>query len=101
VAGPAPFTGQLKTSLPVFVKREWNRKGLKLAPGYRVVDWMELPADKVPVAGRYEPTFWIVGVGLFTTLTILFVMMFIGKVLLSVAKARRVQDAVMRARGVE
>jgi hypothetical protein len=99
VAVPAPFTGQLKTSLPVFVKREWNRKGLKLASGYRLVEWMELPGDKVPVSGRYEPTFWIFGVGVLTTLMILFVMTFIRKVLLSVAKGRRVHDAVMRAAG--
>jgi hypothetical protein len=98
VAGPAPFTGQLKTSLPVLVKREWNRKGLKLAPAYRVVDWMELPGDKVPVSGRYEPAFWIFGVGLFVTLTILFIMMFFGRVLWSVARARRTHDAVMHVR---
>jgi len=46
--GSARFSGELKTSLPLWVEREWKSKGLKIAEAYQVIDWRELPYDRVP-----------------------------------------------------
>ena len=51
--GSARFSGELKTSLPLWVEREWKSKGLKIAKAYHVIDWRELPYDTVPAPDRH------------------------------------------------
>ena len=41
--GIAQFSGKISRSLPAFVEREYQSKGLKLAASYSVIEWNHLP----------------------------------------------------------
>src|SRR5262249_39031397 len=67
----SPFPGKLSASTPVIVREEFRDHGLKLAHGYRVLDWMELPDNKVPSKGRFDDAI-LSGVGSFLTTGLVF-----------------------------
>jgi hypothetical protein len=52
--GPARFPGKLGGSLPVVATQAFESKGLKIAPGYAVVDWTEIYGDQGPTSDRYD-----------------------------------------------
>ena len=59
--GPAKFSGQVGRALPAFVERDYQSKGLKIAPAYFVVDWRDMPNHQIPASGAPDI---VLGVGL-------------------------------------
>jgi hypothetical protein len=77
--GMARFPGKLARSLPVVVRQKYNSKGLKIAPGYVVIDWTDRPGGQQSTQDRYTLPVLIGLIGLVVALTF-FTMLVANKV---------------------
>jgi len=44
----AQFSGKITRSLPAYVERDFRSRGLRFDPAYTVIEWKDLPGNKVP-----------------------------------------------------